>query len=610
MAELSGLSDSAKIADLTEQVSKAHEYMWSHFDSHWADAIQCLNSVESEEIKSGEEGEASLLQAYAAMKQLSGYADIETAMGAGGNKMTKKYEELQTKIMSIATAVAQQGALAQYESRFPAGWRSALSWQFRLSVGRQIRDLFQLGRALYRQVKQQFKAEIEAQHTCCLEAIGDGAASSQLNRPLRFLHACDPLVQMYTPQSHKGYLLPGALLFLGTWQKVESPDSLVISIEHGRLVCSGSGLTLGEKSILSCVPTKEAHSKEPVLKVTWPDGFISTFNAGTTVAHMAMAPPSQMDERFFGGASRRSWRIQEVPEFWKCFAAVITDDPASAVVADPCDTTSKFSAGRTMIVGEPATAAHGLLAALGVAQGGSHITRIMSDGVAEITREFTEGEHCDEKDKRRFNYIFGQSATLLEQTNGVKRDAGHEGMMLEDFLEHQDALKAKLAKAHVLALRLYTSNSYGRINWPLRGGCTEANPHPYAATTWYIHDGIMKLRATREDDATAVRTFWRGMSGTTVSDGFMKRGGTEMGCMSTTETQTVARTFAKVGEVDHPLLLKVQSTSLMDCGADIGWLSMYPEEREVLFPPLTYLLPVGEPVVEDGCTVITVQPRF
>ena len=79
-----------------------------------------------------------------------------------------------------------------------------------------------------------------------------------------------------------------------------------------------------------------------------------------------------------------------------------------------------------------------------------------------------------------------------------------------------------------------------------------------------------------------------------------------MACMSTTETQMVARTFAKVGEVDHPLL----STSLVDCGADIGWLSMYPEEREVLFPPLTYLLPVGEPVVEDGCTAITVQPRF
>jgi hypothetical protein len=68
--------------------------------------------------------------------------------------------------------------------------------------------------------------------------------------------------------------------------------------------------------------------------------------------------------------------------------------------------------------------------------------------------------------------------------------------------------------------------------------------------------------------------------------------------------------FAKVGKTANPLLLKVEATSLMDCGADIGWLSMYPAEKEVLFPPLTYLRPVGEPVLEDGCTVITVQPRF
>ena len=86
-----------------------------------------------------------------------------------------------------------------------------------------------------------------------------------------------------------------------------------------------------------------------------------------------------------------------------------------------------------------------------------------------------------------------------------------------------------------------------------------------------------------------------------------------MACVSTTEDLSVARNYAKIegpDKVANPLLLKVQSSSLMDCGADIQWLSMYPEEREVLFPPLTYLLPVGEPVVEDGCRVITVQPRF
>ena len=159
----------------------------------------------------------------------------------------------------------------------------------------------------------------------------------------------------------------------------------------------------------------------------------------------------------------------------------------------------------------------------------------------------------------------------------------------------------------MLALRLYTSNSYGRVNDPLRQG---TKPHPFAATTYYIHDAIAKLRLTRADDATAVHTFWRGLDDMAVSEDFMAQGGTEIGCMSTTDSVDVARKFARLGEKPNPLLLKVEATSLMDCGADIGWLSMYPEEKEVLFPPLTYLRPVGQPVLEDGCTVVTVQPRF
>jgi hypothetical protein len=283
---------------------------------------------------------------------------------------------------------------------------------------------------------------------------------------------------------------------------------------------------------------------------------------------------------------------------------------AAPCSAEPCKTAAKFTAGRTMIVGQPVTAARGIWPALGVKQGGARFVAITSDGVGEITREFTTlGAHCDEHDRARFDYIFNQRASLLDQGSGAKRDVGNEGMTLRDFAR-KGAELAGLTKAHVLALRLYTSNSYWRINNPMRGVCTEANPHPYAATTYYIHDGIMKLRATRAGDATAVRTFWRGMSDMGVTDEFLEQGGTEMACMSTTEYLAVARAFAGVGEVANPLLLKVQSTSLMDCGADIKWLSMYPGEAEVLFPPLTYLLPIGEPVVEDGCTVITVQPRF
>jgi hypothetical protein len=300
--------------------------------------------------------------------------------------------------------------------------------------------------------------------------------------------------------------------------------------------------------------------------------------------------------------------------FWGRFCPA-----AASLTGDPCDTAGKFSsAGRTMTIGQPVEAVRGIWAALGIAEGGARFTAITSDGVGEITREFnTLGEHCSERDRDRFAYIFSQSASLLVQDNGVERDIGNEGKFLGDFVAHPDACQARLTTAHVLALRLYTSNSYGRINWPLRDGCTVAKPHPYAATVYYIRDAILKLRATRAADATTVRTFWRGMDNMGVADEFLKQGGTERGCLSTTEGLAVARMFAKVGVVASPLLLKLESQSLVDCGAAIAWVSMYPKEEEVLFPPLTFLRPVGEPVVDcaqvpasDGCTIVTVHPRF
>ena len=61
---------------------------------------------------------------------------------------------------------------------------------------------------------------------------------------------------------------------------------------------------------------------------------------------------------------------------------------------------------------------------------------------------------------------------------------------------------------------------------------------------------------------------------------------------------------------EAPLIIRITATDFMTRGAAIDWLSMYPEEKEVLFPPLTYLRPVGEPVAEDDGSSITVHPRF
>ena len=45
---------------------------------------------------------------------------------------------------------------------------------------------------------------------------------------------------------------------------------------------------------------------------------------------------------------------------------------------------------------------------------------------------------------------------------------------------------------------------------------------------------------------------------------------------------------------DCSLLLKLRTESFMQRGADLDFLSCFPGEKEILFPPLTYLKPTGK----------------
>ena len=61
--------------------------------------------------------------------------------------------------------------------------------------------------------------------------------------------------------------------------------------------------------------------------------------------------------------------------------------------------------------------------------------------------------------------------------------------------------------------------------------------------------------------------------------------------MSTTTQLKVALQYA---EAQHSLLLKLKTDSFMGRGVSIQFLSCFPGEAEVLFPPLTYLKPTGK----------------
>ena len=76
--------------------------------------------------------------------------------------------------------------------------------------------------------------------------------------------------------------------------------------------------------------------------------------------------------------------------------------------------------------------------------------------------------------------------------------------------------------------------------------------------------------------------------------------------MSTTTSISVATLY---GASKETLLFKLQVSNPIMSGARLGWLSAFPAEAEVLFPPLTYLQPTGlqQRVVIGGVTITVIE---
>ena len=218
----------------------------------------------------------------------------------------------------------------------------------------------------------------------------------------------------------------------------------------------------------------------------------------------------------------------------------------------------------------------------------------------------------------------------------------------------------------VLALRLYTTKAYLSINGPLRELASGARnePHPLPVTVAYVAEAIKLLRtveagsiekreqaiaaaqARRHSSSTPLRLrtavmaviaanrfqtppspievaaenkklLWRGIRNRCVDESFYKHGGTEMAPMSTTTSLEVALNYCVSSSA---VLLCLKCGNFMRQGASINYLSAFPSEAEVVFPPLTYLKLAEsrdrprefEVESRDGCklkfTVLVVEP--
>jgi hypothetical protein len=205
----------------------------------------------------------------------------------------------------------------------------------------------------------------------------------------------------------------------------------------------------------------------------------------------------------------------------------------------------------------------------------------------------------------------GGSFEKAEYDNGPQNR--NKGKKLRDFHSDLPSVFAGLFIYEVLILRLYTSSTYRLFNGPMRSLLTpdgQKSRHPLRFTIYVLTEGIKKLRAVEAkcdpEGFNETKELWRGMANRKLDDMFKKGGGTEMAVMSTTSDKNVALSYAS-GE--SALVFKYKTVGLTR-GVKIQFLSLYPKEVEYVYPPLTFLSVVSEPVTLGNVKFVEVTPQM
>eukprot|EP01044_Picomonas_judraskeda_P013067 COSAG03_NODE_1939_length_3323_cov_386.678350_3_plen_138_part_00 len=136
---------------------------------------------------------------------------------------------------------------------------------------------------------------------------------------------------------------------------------------------------------------------------------------------------------------------------------------------DGCAPRRYIAADKQIRLGKAADAAHGIKVLLGVSD--AEISGFLQQHEAAIKQEFAA--HGSPEDKENLRCVLSGRKLPGWACPGVSIDV---------LLGHSSARTAKLGRHHIIALRLYTTSSYSRINDPLRADPPQ-RPHPFAATT-------------------------------------------------------------------------------------------------------------------------------
>ena len=210
-------------------------------------------------------------------------------------------------------------------------------------------------------------------------------------------------------------------------------------------------------------------------------------------------------------------------------------------------------------------------------------------------------EECYSNDngkwKKHYDYIVYQPAFEWVEdpfTPHRVRDKGHNGWTLDTFMNHDIAREAQLSSAEVAALRLYTGPFYAPWNTALRNSRSDLSSiEQWGTCISVLYSAIFKLSFLSKK-----ATVYRGVnesryklpiSFTDQQSGKEFAGGVELAFMSTSTDINVAAEYARRGTNPSNCSIFEIPFDAGSRGANVQWVSQYPYECELIYPPCTYL---------------------
>ena len=198
------------------------------------------------------------------------------------------------------------------------------------------------------------------------------------------------------------------------------------------------------------------------------------------------------------------------------------------------------------------------------------------------------------------------TCTFASLVAAVVREGAATEQELEAIMAHFHTRFAgmPISEPEVIASRLYTGPPFVKMNGPLREASgafpKEWTEHlkgnKYTNTVYACNSMLIKF--SQISRIPPRRVVYRGISGVKLPAKFLVvaegggRGGVDFGFLSTSTSKEVA--VAYLGDKEVPVLFQIEVGDI-DRGAALSFLSQYPMEDEILFPPLSYMEVVGEP---------------